>query len=105
MEIDQKGFGIAGERDEDGYFGYYPLGTQYLLVEGTDLFVALRFNSDPDVVLLVAHRRRGKETPLSETANEPAVREAVAHLRALEGVREVRALAGESVCVPAPDVG
>jgi hypothetical protein len=94
MIFNKSDFGCPGERDDDGYCGYYPLGTQYLIVDGSDVLVALRFNSCPEDVVVVARRKRAQEVALSSRADDAFLGFALRGLLQEEGVKRVRVLTG-----------
>ena len=52
MEVDRTRITIIGERDEDGYFGGYEIGTQYVLRDGDDWLVAVRLNVSREEAVL-----------------------------------------------------
>jgi hypothetical protein len=103
MDVQTSTLTVSGERDEDGYLGAYPVGTEYVLSDGGELLVAFRFNATPDEVLVVARVSRGRDCPLcAASLADGFVRDAVRRLYAVDGVRVVTLRGGESVPVPRP---
>jgi hypothetical protein len=94
---------VPGERDEDGYLGAHPVGTEYVLSEGAELLVALRFNAAPDEIRIVAHLSRGRDRPLAAADFADGFpRDAARRLYAEDGVRVVTVRTGGPVPVPRP---
>jgi hypothetical protein len=52
MDVERTRITITGERDEDGYFGGYEIGTQYVMRDGDDWGVVVRLNISRDEAVL-----------------------------------------------------
>lgn len=97
MDVSTSSFGTPGERDEDGYHGYYTLGTQYLFIEGNEYLVALEFAAQPEEIVFVARRRQGAEVPLSISEPDAFLQAVIKYLKELRSIKRIKTLVGMAV--------
>jgi len=104
MNVTTSAFGVPGERDADGFFGYYTIGTQYIFANNAGFLLALQLNSAPYELIFYAGRLHDQGPTFPHIpADEPFLQEAVRHALVLPDIRQVYMLRGE--LVPVATVG
>ncbi len=104
MEISEAAFGVSGERDEEHFVGFHPLGSQVTFVEasaeGVEVVLGARFNSRPEELLLLCWRSGGRERPLAPIPYaSPFFGQVVRSALAMKGVERVLVQEGRLLSV------
>ena len=86
MNVEKTRIGTQGDRDEDGYFGHYVIGDQYVFVDGNDWLVVVRLNITSDEALICGGKVDGDFQS-----------RVIDHLKQKEGVKKVQFLLGTRV--------
>ncbi|MBA3531704.1 MAG: hypothetical protein H0T73_07295 [Ardenticatenales bacterium] len=77
MNITSQEFGVPGERDEEGFFGYHPIGQQHIFVGEEGFLLGLHLNATPQALLFYAGRVQGTDLlRLTNPEAHPFIQEA-----------------------------